>query len=146
MKLKVPFSFLNLFQDLVFQFSEKVYDFYLMNQGLRAGLLSIWLSGFLLIALSFYGTQLLSPTSLNDPFRYSGDSIAAAAPRITIFTSFNGEGNSQALLALRSWLALSSHITVVLFTQHKNNPSSDSSSFTDKFGSRLLLDSTVDFT
>ncbi|CAH8257745.1 unnamed protein product [Arabidopsis lyrata] len=115
-------------------------------KGLRAGLLSIWLSGFLLIALSFYGTQLLSPTSLNDPFRYSGDSIAAAAPRITIFTSFNGEGNSQALLALRSWLALSSHITVVLFTQHKNNPSSDSSSFTDKFGSRLLLDSTVDFT
>ncbi|ANM59745.1 Nucleotide-diphospho-sugar transferase family protein [Arabidopsis thaliana] len=142
-------NFLLLIQQFFFRFPMKL-------KGLRAGLLSIWLSGFLLIALSFYGTQLLSPTSLNDPFRYSGDSIATAAPRITIFTSLNVsslEENSQALLALRSWLALSSQITVVLFTQHNNNNnnnnnnhSSDSSSFTDKFGSRLLLDSTIDFT
>ncbi|KAL1216465.1 Beta-arabinofuranosyltransferase RAY1 [Cardamine amara subsp. amara] len=112
-------------------------------KGLRAGLLSVWLSGFLLIALSFYGTQLLSPSSsLNVPFRYSSDSITA--PRITIFTTLYGssfEENTQALLAIRSWLALSSQITIVLFTQH--NPSS---SFTDKFGSRLLIDSTIDFT
>ncbi|EOA33216.1 hypothetical protein CARUB_v10019952mg [Capsella rubella] len=113
-------------------------------KGLRAGLLSVWLSGFLLIALSFYGTQLLSPSSLDGPFRYSTRSIAAA-PRITIFTALHSlDEGSQALLGIRSWLALSSQVTVVLFSQHNN--SSSYSSFTDKFGSRLLLDSTIDFT
>ncbi|XP_010471061.1 PREDICTED: beta-arabinofuranosyltransferase RAY1 isoform X1 [Camelina sativa] len=113
-------------------------------KGLRAGLLSVWLSGFLLIALSFYGTQLLSPSSLDGPFRYSSRSIAAAPPKITIFTALRSSSSldedSQAFLAIRSWLALSSQVTVVLFS-----PSS-ASSFTDKFGSRLLLDSTIDFT
>ncbi|CAH2066602.1 unnamed protein product [Thlaspi arvense] len=110
--------------------------------GLRAGLLSVWLSGFLLIALSFYGTQLLSP-SLNDQFRYASLSRDSIAPRITIFTALDGssfEEDSRALLRIRSWLALSSQVTVVLFTPR------NSSFFTDRFGSRLLLDSTIDFT
>ncbi|KFK41477.1 hypothetical protein AALP_AA2G135900 [Arabis alpina] len=113
-------------------------------KGLGAGLLSVWLSGFLLIALSFYGTLLLSPSSLNDRSLFSRVSIA---PRITIFTALNVEEDTQqALLCIRSWLALSSQVTVVLFTQHIPSSSSSSSSFTDKFGSRLLLDSTIDFT
>ncbi|KAF8098643.1 hypothetical protein N665_0261s0012 [Sinapis alba] len=104
-------------------------------KGLGAGLLSVWLSGFLLIALSFYGTLLLSP-SLNNP---SFSSYSSIAPRITIFTALHSSSSFDSQ-AIHSWLALSSQVTVVLFTQHNN------SSFTDTFGSRLLLDSTIDFT
>ncbi|CAA7022396.1 unnamed protein product [Microthlaspi erraticum] len=118
--------------------------------GLRAGLLTVWLSGFLLIALSFYGTQLLSSSSLDDRFRFSSFSRDPVSPKITIFTALSvssfEEDHSQALLVIRSWLALSSQIKVVIFTQHNSSSSSAASSFADKFGSRLLLDSTIDFT
>ncbi|KAL0807413.1 hypothetical protein Bca101_099905 [Brassica carinata] len=105
--------------------------------GLGAGLISVWLSGFLLIALSFYGTLLLSP-SLHNP-SFSSDS--SVSPRITIFTALHDSSSSFDSQAIHSWLALSSQVKIVLFTQHNNN-----SSLTDTFGSRLLLDSTVDFT
>ncbi|XP_018452178.2 beta-arabinofuranosyltransferase RAY1 isoform X1 [Raphanus sativus] len=103
-----------------------------------AGLISVWLSGFLLIALSFYGTLLLSP-SLNNP---SFHQESSTAPRITIFTALHSSSSSFISQAIRSWLALSSQVTVVIFTQHNNY----SPSFTDTFGSRLVLDSTIDFT
>ncbi|CDY66305.1 BnaA07g38850D [Brassica napus] len=107
-------------------------------KGLGAGLISVWLSGFLLIALSFYGTLLLSP-SLHNPY-FPRES--STAPRITIFTALPSSSSSFDSQAIHSWLALSSQVKVVLFTQHNNN----NSSLTDTFGSRLLLDSTVDFT
>nr|TKR66269.1 hypothetical protein D5086_0000313460 [Populus alba] len=46
-------------------------------------------------------------------------------------------GSNQSL-AIRSWLALSPQITVVLFTQHPSHASA--------FGSRVLVGSTIDFT
>ncbi|KAJ0241197.1 Beta-arabinofuranosyltransferase RAY1 [Hirschfeldia incana] len=108
-------------------------------KGLRgAGLISVWLSGFLLIALSFYGTLLLSPSLNNLSFPRE----SSTAPRITIFTALHSSSSSLNSQAIHSWLALSPQVTAVLFTQHNNN----SSSFTDTFGSRLLLDSTIDFT
>ncbi|XP_010552676.1 PREDICTED: beta-arabinofuranosyltransferase RAY1 isoform X2 [Tarenaya hassleriana] len=112
-------------------------------KGLRAGLLSVWLSGFLLIALSFYGTHLLS-SSLNDPIRDSGFSHDSSSPRITIFTApppFDGSLEDRQSLSVRSWLALSSHVTVVLFSQHPSV-----SSFAQRFDSRVLVDSSIDFT
>uniref|UniRef100_A0A6N2N9H6 Uncharacterized protein n=1 Tax=Salix viminalis TaxID=40686 RepID=A0A6N2N9H6_SALVM len=58
-------------------------------------------------------------------------------PLITIFSAPTAPGSDQTL-AIRSWLALSPQITVVLFTQHP--------SFASAFGSRVLVDSTIDFT
>lgn len=111
------------------------------------GLCSIWLSGFLLICFSFCATQFLPfvkveitkprifyPTSLVD---YKG------TPNITIFCApspFNGSVVRRQDLAVRSWLELSPNINIVLFGNH---PSLHS--FASSFGSRVRVESEIDF-
>ncbi|KAB5537513.1 hypothetical protein DKX38_015046 [Salix brachista] len=101
-------------------------------QGMQMQLWLVWLYGFVLIAVSWYATQRLPPSSL-ELTRPRG----LSHPLITIFSAPTAPGSDQTL-AIRSWLALSPQITVVLFTQHP--------SFASAFGSRVLVDSTIDFT
>ncbi|KAL9390269.1 hypothetical protein Peur_018874 [Populus x canadensis] len=85
-----------------------------------------------LIALSLHATRRLPPSSFKQT-RPRG----LSHPTITIFSAPTAPGSNQSL-AIRSWLALPPQITVVLFTQHP--------SFASAFGSRVLVDSTTDFT
>lgn len=65
-------------------------------------------------------------------------------PKITIFSApspFNGSIGAKQSLAVRSWLALSPQITVVLFSK---DPSVVS--FAVPFGSRVLVEPNIDFT
>ncbi|KAK7361565.1 hypothetical protein VNO77_03635 [Canavalia gladiata] len=106
---------------------------------------SIWLSGFVLIVLSLYATQRLP--SFKD---HSGTSklykeaiLDSKSLSITIFSApkpFNGCTGARQTLAIRSWLALSPYITVVLYSQ---DPSV--SSFAGSFDSRVLVDANIDF-
>lgn len=104
---------------------------------------SVWLSGFAFIALSLYATQRLP--SLKDHTRTSKDVILdSASLSITIFTApkpFKGSTGAKQTLAVRSWLALSPHVTVVLYSQHPSV-----ASFADSFDSRVLVDTNIDFT
>lgn len=116
------------------------------QQAIEAGLCSIWLSGLLLIALSLYATQCLP--SFKDHFvkpelgsKTLGDSLN---PSISIFSAprpFVGNIGVRQSLAIRSWLALSPQITVILFSQDPSIVSSASS-----FSSRVYIDSDIDFT
>ncbi|PSR84824.1 Beta-arabinofuranosyltransferase [Actinidia chinensis var. chinensis] len=115
------------------------------NKGLQMGLCSVWLSGILLIVLSFYATQKL-PSSIRDrmgnakPFHH-GDLVN---PTVTIFTApspFSGSVGSRQVLAVRSWLGLSTDVSVVLCSR---DPSVVS--FAGGFGSRVLVEPNIDFT
>ncbi|KAF7809340.1 rhamnogalacturonan II specific xylosyltransferase [Senna tora] len=106
---------------------------------------SIWLSGFVLIVLSLYTTQRLP--SLKDQIQSktpNTNSNAISDSSITIFTApkpFTGSTATRQTLAVRSWLALSPHVTVVLYSQH-----SSVASFAHTFGSRVLVNIQIDFT
>ncbi|KAM5567954.1 transcription elongation regulator 1 [Rosa sericea] len=112
-----------------------------------SGLWSVWLCGFALIGLSFYATQRLP--SIKDQIMMRpklGQRVGdvAETPRIIIFSaprSFSGSVGDRQSLALRSWLALSPEITVVLFSK---DPSVVS--FAQGFGSRVVVDPNIDFT
>lgn len=74
----------------------------------------------------------------------SGALGSTGNPRITIFSApspFNVSVGDRQSLAVRSWLALSPQITVVLFSQ---DPSVVS--FAGPFGSRVLVEQNIDFT
>ncbi|KAJ0038550.1 hypothetical protein Pint_22901 [Pistacia integerrima] len=108
---------------------------------LQVGVLSIWLSGFIFIALSFYATRKLP--SFNDD-RISHHLFNHSAPKIAIFSApapFTGSVGSRQSLAIRSWLGLSPQITVLLFTQHPS-----AFAFARDFGSRLMVEPNIDFT
>lgn len=114
---------------------------------IRFGLWSVWLYGFVLICFSLYTTQRLPPfkdeIQRTSNFNHNGFSHVRN-PRITIFSApvpFAGSARARQSLAIRSWLALSSQITVILFTQ---DPSAVS--FASAFDSRVLIDHSVDFT
>ncbi|KAJ1396698.1 hypothetical protein SESBI_32370 [Sesbania bispinosa] len=107
---------------------------------------SIWLSGFVLIILSLYATQRLP--SLKDHIRTSklnkNASLDSKSLSITIFTApkpFTGSTGTRQTLAVRSWLALSPYVTVVLYSQHPSV-----ASFAGAFDSRVLVDTNIDFT
>lgn len=105
---------------------------------------SIWLSGFLLILLSLYATQRLP--SLNNGRVYNKNDVSDSGNlSITIFTApkpFMDSTGTRQTLAVRSWLALSPYVTVVLFTQHPSV-----ASFANAFDSgRVLVDTNIDFT
>lgn len=104
------------------------------------GLWWVWVYGFLLIGLSLYATQRLPSFKLTRPQNFNHKGLGP--PRITIFSAptdpFAASADSKQSLAIRSWLALSPQIIVVLFTQQP--------SFASAFGSRVLVDSTIDFT
>ncbi|XP_058102026.1 beta-arabinofuranosyltransferase RAY1 isoform X2 [Magnolia sinica] len=114
----------------------------------QVGLWSVWLSGFLLISLSLYASQRL-PSPFRDhnkrpkvaTYNGSGDS---AFPSVTIFSApspFVGSVGARQALAVRSWLALSPDVVVVLFGQHPSILS-----FATTLASRVLVESTIDFT
>ncbi|KAJ9176330.1 hypothetical protein P3X46_011654 [Hevea brasiliensis] len=113
----------------------------------RVGLWSIWLYGFVFIAFSLYVTQRL-PSFKDEiqrlPNFNHNDFPNLGNPTITIFSApvpFTGSAGARQNLAIRSWLALSPQITVILFTQ---DPSS--ASFAHPYGSRVLVDPSIDFT
>lgn len=110
-------------------------------QVLQVGVLSIWLSGLLFIALNFYATHNL--TIFNSD-RINHNHFNHSGPKIAIFTApapFVGSIGSSQSLAMRSWLGLSPQITVLLFTQHPS-----AVAFARDFGSRLMVEPNIDFT
>ncbi|KAK9113634.1 hypothetical protein Syun_020431 [Stephania yunnanensis] len=108
-------------------------------QGLKVGLWSVWLSGSLLIALSLYSTQRLP--SIKDQIHQFQSSDG---PSVTIFCvpkSFVGSVGDRQVFAVRSWLALSPDVKVVLFG---TDPSL--LSVAAAIGSRVSVEPTIDFT
>ncbi|PON99045.1 Nucleotide-diphospho-sugar transferase [Trema orientale] len=115
-------------------------------KAVRVGLWSIWLSGLALIGLSFYSTQRLPPIidQIKKPALSQKGFLDLGNPKITIFSApspFISSIAARQSLAVRSWLALSSQITVVLFSQHPSV-----FSFAEAFGSRVLVEPRIDFT
>ena len=116
-------------------------------QASQVELWSIWLSGFVLIGLSLYATQRLP--LLKDHSRVisklnNNATLDSRSLSVTIFTApkpFKGSTGTRQTLAVRSWLALSPHVTVVLYSQ---DPSV--ASFAGAFDSRVLVDTNIDFT
>ncbi|KAF5746564.1 hypothetical protein HS088_TW06G00735 [Tripterygium wilfordii] len=114
----------------------------LLRHALEVGPWSIWLSGFFLIALSLHAIQLLP--SLHNHINTSEFTHNLGAPRITIFSApdpFTAPAFARQTLAVRSWLAVSPQITVVLFSQ---DPSVVS--FAGMYGSRVVVEPNIDFT
>ncbi|KAK4779645.1 hypothetical protein SAY87_015751 [Trapa incisa] len=109
----------------------------------QMGLVSIWLSGLMLIALSLYATQKLP--SVKPPLLiHRWPNHRSSGPRITIFTApgpFSGSAGDRQKVAIRSWLGLSTDVRVVLFSQDASVVPSIGS-----FGSRLIVDPNIDFT
>ncbi|EXB82534.1 UDP-galactose:fucoside alpha-3-galactosyltransferase [Morus notabilis] len=121
-------------------------NLYRQYHAVKMGLWSIWLSGFALICLSFYSTQRLPP--LIDQIAKSKQSQKdlrhLGNPKITILSApspFTASVADSQSLAVRSWLALSSQIQVVLFSKHPSV-----FSFAEAFGSRVLVEPNIDFT
>lgn len=115
-------------------------------QDSQVGLFSVWLSGFVLIGISLYATISLPPLKdqIANATRTRKGLHDLGKPKITIFSAprpFIESVGSRQSLAVRSWLALSPQITVVLFSQ-------DSSVFTfaQEFGSRVTVEPNIDFT
>lgn len=115
------------------------------------GLWCVWLHGFLLICLSLYATQSLP--SIKDPIKipkltHKGFGFGngnSAGPTITIFSAPSpfdgGVVGARQTLAVRSWLALSPCVMVVLFGWHPSILS-----FAAGLGSRVSVESGIDFT
>ncbi|XP_031479430.1 beta-arabinofuranosyltransferase RAY1 isoform X1 [Nymphaea colorata] len=112
---------------------------------MKAGLRSIWLCGFLLISISLYATQLLP--SLREEVELTQDrdgDASSPGPSVTIFSSprpFFGVVGDRQLLAVRSWLALSPEVQVVLFAQNASMRSP-----IRNLGSRVSIETAIDFT
>ncbi|KAK4402736.1 Beta-arabinofuranosyltransferase RAY1 [Sesamum angolense] len=116
---------------------------------LQSGLWLVWLCGFFLIGVSFYGTHML-PTFLKEQIKIMKPVVSGVGfddlsfPKITLFAAprpFIGSVGERQALAVRSWLGLSENINVVLFSQ---DPSVFS--FADSFGSRVSVETEIDFT
>ncbi|KAK1364070.1 Beta-arabinofuranosyltransferase RAY1 [Heracleum sosnowskyi] len=121
-----------------------------MNKGLQVDLKVVWIFGFVLIALSFYATTLMLPSSIQDqilmmPKIVNRDVSNSGGLKITIFTApdspFSDLYRNVQAVAVRSWLGLSSDINVVLFSQ---DPSVFA--FAAAFGSRVSVEPNIDFT
>ncbi|KAK2407905.1 Nucleotide-diphospho-sugar transferase family protein [Trifolium repens] len=109
---------------------------------------SIWLSGFILILLSLYATQRLPSLNKDDYTIFKlkkNDVLYSTNLSITIFTApkpFMDSIGTRQSLAVRSWLALSPFVNVVLYSQHPSV-----ASFATAFDSgRVLVDTDIDFT
>ncbi|RWR83466.1 beta-arabinofuranosyltransferase RAY1 isoform X1 [Cinnamomum micranthum f. kanehirae] len=127
----------------------------------KVGLWGVWLYGFLLICLSLYATQRLPsikdqiikiPKLTHKGFGFgigigngNGNGNSGGAT-ITIFSApsppfDNSMLGARQALAVRSWLALSPGVMVVLFGQHPSILS-----FAAGLGSRVSVESRIDFT
>ncbi|XP_057774488.1 beta-arabinofuranosyltransferase RAY1 [Salvia miltiorrhiza] len=114
---------------------------------LQSGLWLVWMCGFFLIGVSFYGTQMLKE-QIKIKIKKPGVSGVGfddlSIPIITIFTAprpFIGSIGERQSLAVRSWLGLSENINVVLCSQ---DPSVFS--FAGSIGSRISVETKIDFT
>lgn len=107
---------------------------------------SIWLSGFLLILISLYATQRLPSFNKDHGIVYNkNDVLDSGNLSITMFTApkpFVDSTGTRQMLAVRSWLALSPFVTVVLYSQH---PSVASFAKASDSG-QVLVDTDIDFT
>lgn len=117
------------------------------SQAKLLGLWLIWVWGFILIGVSFYATQLMPLPSyfkgqIKKTMLFNGELVDG--PTITIFTTprpFVGTVGERQALAIRSWLGLSTDISVVLFSQ---DPSV--SSFAELLSHRVSVEPNIDFT
>ena len=108
----------------------------------------VWLCGFVL-QLSFYATTLVLPSIEDEilmmPRNVNHGVYKSGGPNITIFTAplrpFRDKYRNVQAVAVRSWLGLSSNINVVLFSQDPLV-----FSFAAAFGSRVSVESNIDFT
>ncbi|KAI3856302.1 hypothetical protein MKX03_014892 [Papaver bracteatum] len=122
------------------------------TKAFQVGLWSVWLCGFVLIALSLYASQRL-PSSLKEQIRKPKIVVTSATkdfstdptkPTITIFSapnSFSSVVGARQILAIQSWLSLSPDLTVVLFGQDPNLVS-----LAGALGWRVSVESNIDFT
>ncbi|KAH6828035.1 Nucleotide-diphospho-sugar transferase family protein [Perilla frutescens var. hirtella] len=112
---------------------------------LQSGLWLVWMCGFFLIGVSFYGTQMLKEQiKIKKPAVFGVAFDDLSIPSISIFTAprpFVGSIGERQAVAVRSWLGLSENINVVLFSQ---DPSVFS--FADSIGSRISVETKIDFT
>lgn len=102
---------------------------------LQNGLCLIWACGLFLVAVSLY---VISLTKTDAP------DLEFVAPKITLFSAprpFIGSVGEGQGVAIRSWLALSENVDVVLFSQHPSV-----SAFADSFGHRVTVEPQIDFT
>lgn len=106
--------------------------------------------GFLLIGVSFYGTQMLKEQQIKIKIKKSSGGVYGVAfddsriPSITIFTAprpIVGTTGERQAVAVKSWLRLSENLNVVLFSQ---DPSV--SYFADAISSRISVETAIDFT
>lgn len=101
--------------------------------------------GFVLIGVSFYGTQMLKEQiKIQKPGVFDVAFYDLGTPYITIFTApspFVGAIGDRQAVAVRSWLGLSENINVVLFSQ---DPSVFS--FANSIGPRIFVETKIDFT
>ncbi|KAJ4974459.1 hypothetical protein NE237_007633 [Protea cynaroides] len=116
------------------------------NKAFQVGLWLVWLSGFLLIALSLYAVQRLPSLrdQISKPKLHRKGLRDVTGPSITIFSApspFIGTVGARQVLAVRSWLALSPDVKVVLFSR---DPSLVS--FAATLGSRVSIEPNIDFT
>ncbi|PQQ02732.1 beta-arabinofuranosyltransferase RAY1 [Prunus yedoensis var. nudiflora] len=108
---------------------------------------SIWLCGLALFCLSLYATQCFLPSLKDQIMRPKLSKRGAGVlepPKIIIFSAprpFTGSVGARQSLAVRSWLALTPQIAVVLFSK---DPSVVS--FAGAFDSRVLVEPNIDFT
>ncbi|KAI3454869.1 hypothetical protein Pfo_011532 [Paulownia fortunei] len=116
---------------------------------LQSGLWLVWICGFFLIGVSFYCTQML-PIFLEKQIKIKKPDLLGVGfddlsfPKITLFTAprpFIGPIGERQSLAVRSWLGLSENINVVLFS-----PDPSVFSFAGSFGSRVSVETNIDFT
>ncbi|MCL7033887.1 hypothetical protein MKW94_016933 [Papaver nudicaule] len=122
------------------------------TKAFQVGLWSVWLCGFVLIALSLYASQRL-PSSLKEQIgkpkivvtsTMKGFSTDPTKPKITIFSApktFSSVVGARHILAIQSWLSLSPDLNVVLFGQDPNLVS-----LAGALGSRVSVESNIDFT
>uniref|UniRef100_A0A7N0TE05 Nucleotide-diphospho-sugar transferase domain-containing protein n=1 Tax=Kalanchoe fedtschenkoi TaxID=63787 RepID=A0A7N0TE05_KALFE len=120
-------------------------------KAMEYALWSVWLSGFLMICLSFYiinnsASSLEYPRQSTSRFSHLNlgfEDELSVTPKITIFTSPDPFSNAiwfKMSLSVSSWIQLSKNISVVLFSRdlyvHQ---------FADEFGPRVSVDPNVDF-
>ncbi|CAM8878516.1 unnamed protein product [Rhodiola kirilowii] len=118
---------------------------------LKYAIWSVWLSGVLLMCLSFYMISNISSTfefsKKSTPgfidFNLGFEDEIRVAPIIHIFTSpdpFSNDVWFKMALSVSSWIQLSENVSVVLFSRDVYVHT-----FTDEFGSRVTVDPNVDF-
>lgn len=89
-------------------------------------------------------TFLKDQIKIKKPHLFSVGFDDLRSPKITIFTApmpFVGRRGERQALAVRSWLGLSENVYVVLFSRHQSVLS-----FADSVGSRVSVETTIDFT